>query len=868
LNQKIYVVGGWYVNTVEVYDPATDSWSIAAPMNEARQSPGLIAAPDGRLYVSGGGTDSWEGLNSTERYDPALNRWQALLPLHDANRAGSASAYAGGRIYAVGGVDGSLSSSNESLQIYSSFCRSTKHTLQDVVYPFRSPVRAPDAQALDADTNHRATNDRLESRPLITYTITLYSDDLPLEAASVVDPIPQGTTFGGFGDNAAEATYDATQNRVLWSGAIPPNSRPLSFTFGLGIDLAGWHSGDTVVNEATFSSGTGLAFTRTASTQLDFPDPSPSTKTVDKSWAMAGDRLTYTLHIKNPSTISDVIAVVDPIPAHTTYVPDSLTYRAGEGTYDEETRSIRWAGVLPSLVAYRVTGYEWGDSDGGGTVPGVTPDWHDMAGATDTGVSGDDGTFGTFPIGFTFDYWGATYDAFYVSPNGWVGFSDGSGSIVSCGDYGSSGTPNNFIGGFGGDRALYASDGGAISYKLFGVAPNRRLVVQFTNMRYHYYSTTDHLDMQVVLYEKSREILVQYRDLTRSPAATATGLEGPDPNYPYLLYDDTCTSEIREGLAILFQPQLAPALGNSTDVSYAVAIDASTPTNTWITNTATLSSALVTVQRRAGTLVNPVDLSASHKTAPAQVVGHESIPYTLTVQNTGTQHATEATLKDPIPPHTAYVPHSLACSSGACTYSATHQAVHWSGSIAPSETVTLSFAVTLTEFLPDRTPITNIATLENGYGSTHKLRATTLVRTPDLSGSFKQVTPETVSGGGTVTYTIHVYNAGVIDTVGEVHDALPATLTYVPGSLSCGIGACRYDEGVITWEGPVRARSVVPIQFQATVPAEGWPGQGFTNRATVRDRTTGQSYTTAATARLPGHVRQTVFFPIVGQNAP
>ena len=79
-----------------------------------------------------------------------------------------------------------------------------------------------------------------------------------------------------------------------------------------------------------------------------------------------------------------------------------------------------------------------------------------------------------------------------------------------------------------------------------------------------------------------------------------------------------------EGLAILFQPRLAPAMGHSTDVSYAVAVDESTPTNTWITNTATLSSSFITVQRQAGTLINPVDLSTSHKTAPAQVASRES----------------------------------------------------------------------------------------------------------------------------------------------------------------------------------------------------------------------------------------------------
>ena len=102
-----------------------------------------------------------------------------------------------------------------------------------------------------------------------------------------------------------------------------------------------------------------------------------------------------------------------------------------------------------------------------------------------------------------------------------------------------------------------------------------------------------------------------------------------------------------------------------------------------------------------------------------------------------------------------------------------------------------------------------------------------------------------------------------MDTTAEVHDALPGELTYVPGSLSCGIGACRYDAGAITWEGAVRGKSMAPIRFQATVSADAWPGQQITNAATVHDRTTGQSHAVAATVRLPGAARQTFFLPIV-----
>ena len=55
---KIYVVGGESVdnnmlNTVEVYDPATNAWTAAAPMGMARDSFG-VAVLGGKIYAAGG----------------------------------------------------------------------------------------------------------------------------------------------------------------------------------------------------------------------------------------------------------------------------------------------------------------------------------------------------------------------------------------------------------------------------------------------------------------------------------------------------------------------------------------------------------------------------------------------------------------------------------------------------------------------------------------------------------------------------------------------------------------------------------------------------------------------------------------------
>ena len=75
----------------------------------------------------------------------------------------------------------------------------------------------------------------VETRMRITYTIELHSEAIDLDAASAIDPIPERATFAGFGDNAAGATYDAGQNYVSWSGAIPRNSPPLTAPASAGV---------------------------------------------------------------------------------------------------------------------------------------------------------------------------------------------------------------------------------------------------------------------------------------------------------------------------------------------------------------------------------------------------------------------------------------------------------------------------------------------------------------------------------------------------------------------------------------------------------------------------------------------------------
>ena len=57
------------LDTVEVYDPATNTWSQAPPMSTACGFMG-VAALGGKLYAVGGADDGHGALSSAEVFDP------------------------------------------------------------------------------------------------------------------------------------------------------------------------------------------------------------------------------------------------------------------------------------------------------------------------------------------------------------------------------------------------------------------------------------------------------------------------------------------------------------------------------------------------------------------------------------------------------------------------------------------------------------------------------------------------------------------------------------------------------------------------------------------------------------------------------
>ncbi|WP_419710541.1 Kelch repeat-containing protein [Pseudomonas sp. NFX224] len=117
IDGKIYVVGGRTVvrqadgnlsqvnvATLEVYDPATNTWTIRTPMPQAQGAP-AAATYAGKLYVFGG--EQWvpekKAFAEGWIYDPAKDTWSAL-PALPTPRHGLGAGVVANRIYFIDGA--------------------------------------------------------------------------------------------------------------------------------------------------------------------------------------------------------------------------------------------------------------------------------------------------------------------------------------------------------------------------------------------------------------------------------------------------------------------------------------------------------------------------------------------------------------------------------------------------------------------------------------------------------------------------------------------------------------------------------------------------------------------------------------------
>jgi Kelch motif/Galactose oxidase, central domain len=103
----LHTVGGSVTGplaTHEIYHPGTGTWTSGAPLPTARSALGAATGPDGRIYAIGGvtGAAGTDFLDTLEIYDPATGAW-STGPSMPTPRSGLAVCALGPLIYAIGG---------------------------------------------------------------------------------------------------------------------------------------------------------------------------------------------------------------------------------------------------------------------------------------------------------------------------------------------------------------------------------------------------------------------------------------------------------------------------------------------------------------------------------------------------------------------------------------------------------------------------------------------------------------------------------------------------------------------------------------------------------------------------------------------
>lgn len=98
-----------FTASAETFDPATNAWSAAAAMAQPRYSHFMFPLPNGQVVVLGGARDwecCWTGesfVRSVEVYDPAADTWRVVAELPQPRAQAAAASLLDGCIWLSGG---------------------------------------------------------------------------------------------------------------------------------------------------------------------------------------------------------------------------------------------------------------------------------------------------------------------------------------------------------------------------------------------------------------------------------------------------------------------------------------------------------------------------------------------------------------------------------------------------------------------------------------------------------------------------------------------------------------------------------------------------------------------------------------------
>jgi N-acetylneuraminic acid mutarotase len=236
IDGKLYAVGGFYCpngycpitggrqTALEVYDPATDTWTLKAPMSVPRNrlAAGVV---DGKLYAIGGYTGS--STTVVEGYDPATDSWttDAAMP---TSRAELGAAAIDGKLYAVGGYV-NTSSENHFSQKLEAFTPG-KDTTPPQIYAADVSTAATSSAGAVVNYSVSVTDD-CDPNPMVTVS-QLSGISFPIGTTTVMVTARDtsgNTTMGNFNVNVIDYPPDLSLPDTIFTDATTASGAVVNY---------------------------------------------------------------------------------------------------------------------------------------------------------------------------------------------------------------------------------------------------------------------------------------------------------------------------------------------------------------------------------------------------------------------------------------------------------------------------------------------------------------------------------------------------------------------------------------------------------------------------------------------------------------
>ncbi len=262
-----------------IFDPAGDSWARVPGPTAARANPHLVLLEDGRVLAAGGldfsNADAFarpEVVQTVEIYDPASQTWRAAASLKEASSDQWLFLLRDGRVVSLGTVVDDSSDTTTNAEVYDP--AANEWTLVSDVEPYYAPnnaVQLSDGRllvlgALSARRGHSTRNGQVSSVELPDGRV-LDSEEIEQQFPDAKIYDPQGGTWtpaGGMSATRANASLTLLPDgRVLAAGGEDPE----------GADYL-LHSTTEIFDPSTntWSPGPDLAGPRTSHTATLLPD--------------------------------------------------------------------------------------------------------------------------------------------------------------------------------------------------------------------------------------------------------------------------------------------------------------------------------------------------------------------------------------------------------------------------------------------------------------------------------------------------------------------------------------------------------------------------------------------------------------------